>query len=345
MKISLDSINRYIREDLEDYKLGRARIPKIEIRCTCGERHFNKSDYELTFRRIIFLYSAGTRKIGSTILRTLIPAALLDSCLHKDTRVLLFENHKWQECVKGDIVILSKYSINMISTSAITEMKKKGVIIVFDPLDGSLDLEKIKYSDYLFASSNNQHEFLISLGLNSFFIPHVVDPRIDLTNSEVSKREFSCGYIGNPMNISGNTLKVLSNNVVDTRQFQFALAKAPKWISDARVFSHHYCGRGKLSRNVYKPLTKGFLAARMDACIIASAHDTEYTKYLGIAYPYLLRGVSTSELKEMIEYARTTYGTSTWETAMLSNVALKRESCDLSILNLYLKALCAMKSR
>jgi hypothetical protein len=345
MKITLDSIKRYIWEDLEDYKLGRARIPKIEIRCTCGERHSKKSDHGLVFRRIIFLYSAGTRKIGSSILRTLVPAALIDSCMHKDTKVILFENHKWSECTKGDVVVLSKSSINAISDSMIYEMKRKGVVIVFDPLDGILNLEKIRSSDYLFASSNNQHDFFTSLGLDSFFIPHVVDPRINLAKREVSKREFSCGYIGDPMNISGSARKIMSTNLVDTRQFQFSLSKVPKWISDASLFSHHYCGRDKLLRNVYKPLTKGFLAARMDACIIASVKDTEYTKYLGTAYPYLIESARSSELREMIEYAQVTYGTSTYETAMLSNVTLRRESCDINIRNLYLNAFCKMTSR
>jgi len=91
-----------------------------------------------------------------------------------------------------------------------------------------------------------------------------------------------------------------------------------RWIDKVGDYYFHYAVRpqGVLKRGVFKPFTKGFIAALCGASVIMPTYESEALYYLPDDYPYFLNDVSYDSVMNMLRFCKDTFMSSEWEYAM-----------------------------
>lgn len=234
------------------------------------------------------------------------------------SRVLDLSSGEQQiQVIKNSVVVFIKVAFRG-RPDLLTRLKGKGNILIWDPIDGLVDLkgeEGVKLFDGVMLPNRECEE-----RMRPFFredcrcgiIYHHWDPRIRKNRA----RGYGLVYLGdttpeniNPAYIEGiPELNILKCNSVKTFKENNLLGKI-------RDYNCHFSVREKDHDSFYyKPNTKLSFASATDSNIILS-REFSNVELLDPAYPYYADG-DLESVRRAVQYSRETYGTKVWDQAL-----------------------------
>ncbi|WP_104914056.1 hypothetical protein [Pontimonas salivibrio] len=251
---------------------------------------------------ITLTYRGGTEGMGNVLLRGFQLADMLKSLGSPvPIRVQALEN-LYRAKPHGQIVIVLKTAIRLKSEPILRAFNRWGNTVLFDVVDGLVP-EKISNlcASYICSSLTEEHHRR-SRGHHTIVSFQSPDQRTPAYPFE--RRAFSHVYYG----LRKNALHL--DSLPELHPVDFSEMPPhrspnplPPVLTDLRHYSHHYSVRAWNDRDGFKPMMKGFFAARLGAVVIASAEDEESRLILGDDYPYLAASSSVEDVQAIIDYA------------------------------------------
>lgn len=281
-----------------------------------------------TFKSSIhFIYSDKYRDYGSTVLRGKQLSQIARKALSPTKVYYTSTDYNYENCV----LFLTKWSIFSLSIKEMEKLKENGNVLILDPIDANLLLERVRYADIIIAVSETIYDLYRKRYIASKRIV-VVDHNVDLRLKNIDWKQkptiFRTGYFGEVINA---VLTPAIRQLVDVVWVN-NVEQNNYWLKELPKYSFHYAIRRK--REVYpnKPFMKGFVAAHCGANILIQDSEKEAVKWLGEDYPYLLRGKVTDEkVIEMLKYAEKTYGSKIWEKGLEKMREIKEKTSEEAI--------------
>lgn len=301
----------------------------IPTPCGCDEPHrMDATDWSGITQPITITYRRGTEGMGNVLLRGFQLADMLTSLgAPVPIKVQALENlHRAKP--RGEILIVLKTAIRMKSEPILRAFARRGNMLLFDVVDGLVP-EKIEgLCDAYICSSLTEDRFRQHRGHQTIVSYQSPDQRTPVFPLE--HREFAHVYYG----LSENARHL--DKLADLDPVEFSempphrsSEPLPSVFDTLRRYSHHYSVRAWNDRDGFKPMMKGFFAARLGAVVIASAEDEESRLVLGEDYPYLAKSSSLEDVKAIIDYARDTHLGEEWHRAVGTMRELRHMSCPV----------------
>lgn len=277
---------------------------------------------------ICFIYAEKYRYFGSTVMRGQQLSEIAKKALPPANKVYFTSSdYNYKHC----ILFLTKYTIYALSPKDLRKLKKKHNRLIFDPIDGPIPANRLKYADIVVAASDTiykDYKKTLPSSIKVFLVDHHADPRIKTLDWSKRPTTLRAGYFGEYLNtvITPEIKKRVDIIPVDnTRQNNYWLEKLPE-------YNLHYAIRQ--ARDVFpnKPFLKGFTAAHCGANILIQASEKEAVRWLGRDYPYLLRGkVTEKNILEMLKYAKKSFGSKEWERGLKIMHGIKEKTSEEAI--------------
>jgi hypothetical protein len=222
---------------------------------------------------------------------------------------------------RGERIVLTKSALYAITAETLGQLRAQGHVLIADFVDLPVDHDIAAGMDFLLASSRSQAEFFRQQlpQIPVFHITHHVDLRLPKIIPAAGPARF--GYFGKPQNcmyeseLGGLVSVVAVENPAQTG-----------WMQRLAALNAHYALRTRLGAGVFKPFTKGFIAAHCSAPVIVAAADTEARHYLGADYPFSIADLSLGAVRAHLEEFAVAYGTAPWRAA----IAMMREVAERS---------------
>jgi hypothetical protein len=105
-------------------------------------------------------------------------------------------------------------------------------------------------------------------------------------------------------------------NKVDFIQVHTSRQNA-SWLKRLPRYNMHYAIRQIHQKDFHTPFLKGFTAAHCNSNILVQDSQKEAVKWLGLDYPYLLKGeVTEAKVLESLEYIKKSFGSAEWKKAL-----------------------------
>jgi hypothetical protein len=285
---------------------------------------------------IYFVYGPKYKNSGATVMRgRQLPKIITAFNSQLSTKFKPTSNR-----FSDKILFLTKGAIQSLNPTSLSDLKSNNNILLFDPVDSALDPKKVVYADILIAASQSAYdEYVINFPNNkTMLLDHHVDPRVATSKpGPVPNLEsLKIGYFGELVNtlLSPKINKFVTSFHVDTSK------QKDDWFNQLKKFNMHYIVRNTDKLDVHKPFLKGFTAAHMDSNVIAHYSQNDSVKWLGIDYPYLIKGdLNEKNVLAMIEYAHKTYGKKEWNDALRTMNKIKEKTSSRQIYEQFLKVL------
>jgi hypothetical protein len=274
----------------------------IPTPCGCDEPHrMDATGWSGITQPITITYRRGTEGMGNVLLRGFQLADMLTSL---------------------------GAPIRMKSEPILRAFARRGNTLLFDVVDGLVP-EKIEgLCDAYICSSLTEDRFRRHRGHQTIVSYQSPDQRTPVFPLE--HREFAHVYYG----LSENARHLDKLADLDAVEFSEmpphrSSEPLPSVFDTLRRYSHHYSVRAWNDRDGFKPMMKGFFAARLGAVAIASAEDEESRLVLGEDYPYLAKSSSLEDVKAIIDFARDTHLGEEWHRAVDTMRELRHMSCPV----------------
>ena len=277
---------------------------------------------------ICFIYAEKYRYFGSTVMRGQQLSKIAQKALPLADKVYFTStDYRFKNCT----LFLTKWVIYTISPKDLKRLKKKHNRLIFDPIDGPIPADRLKYADIVVAASDTiykDYKKTLPSSVKIILVNHNVDPRLKTLDWSKRPTTLRAGYFGELLNavITPEIKKRVDIIPVDnTKQNNYWLEKLPE-------YNLHYAIRQ--ARDVFpnKPFLKGFTAAHCGANILIQASEKEAVRWLGKDYPYLLRGkVTEKKILEMIKYAKRSFGSKEWERGLEIMRGIKEKTSEEAI--------------
>ena len=263
-------------------------------------------------RNLIFLFSAGYKTSGSTIMRGKQLADIARKFLGSEFAVRYADIRR--DCTNSD-VLLTKGALKDLEPVELERLIKKGNRLYFDPADEIIPDDKVAFAHVIVAASlcaydgfsERYHTKPIKL------VHHHVDPRVVSRARKFRHSMFRAGYfgeLGNTIRTDGVSQKVDFHNVSTKVQNS-------RWITKLSGYSLHYAIRKPRSTDLFKPFLKGFMAAVCGANIFIQNEEKEAVRWLGEDYPFLLLEEPTeATILEHLDCIRDSFGSPEWERGL-----------------------------
>lgn len=274
----------------------------------------SKADFPLREKQkiesVTFLYDLINAQKGSTILRS----HQVYEIVKGEGSVLPLHITHDSSGIKNSIVIMDKYSSTFASRAMLRKLREANNILISDPVDDEIIVEKYSQFDGLIASSIKQYAYFKEHfpKMTIAYLFHHADIR--LPKKLAPQDEFKAAYFGEPSNMYDfpGLNEWIQPVPVDTSKQKLG------WMSSIANYNFHYAVRSKgYSERVFKPFTKGFTAAHFGANILVHADDGDAGIYLGTQYPFLLKGeLSPKAVIEMMTFARESFSSETWRKGL-----------------------------
>ncbi|EBA04811.1 hypothetical protein RB2150_12016 [Rhodobacteraceae bacterium HTCC2150] len=225
----------------------------------------------------------------------------------------------------GAIYIFSKFAARVWRKDHIADLRRKAAGICVDYVDLPLDEIVKKGVDFHLSTSYAGQRALDKIIANASrdgapiegqtrLLLHNVDRAFDkfLPNSQP---DLATVYLG--MKESTLTTPEIEKQVtfLDGSQKD----SFDENVKSLQNFNFHYCIRDDQSDNLvrsYKPLTKGFIAARCGANLLINRNVDDAEEFLGSDYPYFVETKDPAEILEGLNKARRTFGKKEWHAAL-----------------------------
>ena len=280
---------------------------------------------------IEFLLGMRTSRTGSAYLR----ATQLEYFLREDLRHLGFSSSV-QVGIRNPspktTYFLSKSYIIDHGLNGIAPLASAGHQVIVDPIDMDLDTEEgkiaVKYATKLISSAIEQDGYLRSIqapGQQTFFVPHHVDVRIPPAAAQ--QTQFRMAYFGSRLNL------LMPRQIRPNGPFRpggtgchVYWTEEPRnttWIPALQSFSCHYNIRPPRREHIFKPFTKGHIAAHVGAVILGARSDREAVLNLGDDYPFLYDINSPGDIVLAVDDIAGAFQSDRWQLAQRRMSGLK----------------------
>ena len=277
---------------------------------------------------LFILYRSSNSKFGSTWMRAIELAKIINQGSNINCEAT---TEKTLQVIKNSIIIINKSFIDKTNYDDFQTLKRNGNVICIDFIDIKfINSNIIELCDVLIASSFSQMNFFKENYPEKLvhLITHHVDTRINKYPN--TSKEFRIGYFGEISNAKfilelGSKIDIHS---IDTQQYQDSF-----WIKNLENYNAHYVIRQSRDIDGFKPFTKGFLAAKLSANVLAYKNDDDTLHYLTKDYPYLLEDNSLESIKEMLSYMEESYLSKDWRYGLEIMKEIKEKSSNEFIVN------------
>ena len=222
------------------------------------------------------------------------------------------------------VVILTKNAYKALPRGGLRSLRRPGIRVGLDLIDMNLRQVRPSKVDFLIASSSASRRALLDrrsvAPARVHLVHHLPDPRV-IGRSVPTDRPFSVGYFGlrsNAVLPGAVESRVAVHTIRHHRDVETVL---PALLSTPL----HYGVRPPQDRwkPIFKPFTKGFMAAHCGAALVLDREVDDAVELLGEDYPLFVRDRSEAAILEVLEHAATIYGTARWDAvvAHLSDAA------------------------
>jgi len=330
MKLSKRVKNRLFAE-FNQFKVFRYQVP-VQPECNCLTKHIPLS--ATLNQDIVVIYSKGTVDIASVQMR-LLQVAKFILYLNPDIKIMALSQRPSNIIgLKNKTVILSKFATALISKEELATLINNGNTIYVDPVDTNLNIQKFSSDCILVASSLEQIKyFKNSTKIPAKLIYHSSDLR--LKNLKVQKSEFKIGYFGNLSRIPKDYGELKKLSIIKTPLSYEPKRVLPRYASELIKYSAHLVTGTNSTKNVFKPFTKGIVAAHIGALALISQNDVEGISLLGRNYPYIAKNNNLNSILEMINYMQKNFLSNEWIFAEELNRNLEPYFCEVNITNMW----------
>ena len=245
-----------------------------------------------------------TRNVwGSVLLKTLMHARIVEA-YKPDNWTQLCTNSAQ---ISNSFVIVHKLFFDQYHL--LEQLKKNNNILICDVIDGCLN--DFSFVDAILCCSHKAYHFYKRTQPNipTLFVEHCADIRLATTPSP--KHAFSGYYFGSPDNF------LMYNGIFDFIRPCFSnLPHQPvtDWMERLPLANFHYAVRPSLPDTIFKPFTKGVIAALYNSNILIHQDDGDALHYLGADYPYLLKTEPTEKaVVALLQKAKEEFNSKEWE--------------------------------
>lgn len=298
--------------------------------CSCGGNHrVDDVDWSGITAPVTFTYRGGTAGMGNSLLRGFQVADMLVTLgAPVPIRVQALEN-LYRARPKGQFLVVLKTAVRPKSEPVLKAFRRWNNTVFFDVIDGLVPNHIAALADGFICGSLTEQAARSQAGHRTILSLQSPDQRTP--HFPFDTRPFSVVYYGLAENAS------LLDQLPDVEAIDFvdmpphrSHQPVPDVFDSLKRYSHHYSVRAWNDRDGFKPMMKGYFAARLGAVAIASAQDEESRLVLGDDYPYLAPSSSLNDVRDAIDYARTTHGTEVWNQAVETMTRLRHESCPVA---------------
>lgn len=230
---------------------------------------------------------------------------------------------------RNSYLFLTKGVVKTSSLRFLSRMKKRGNVLIFDPIDEPVPPDKVRFADIIVAASRTARNKYTEIFPASRIelVDHHVDPRISTLDFSNQPAVFQAGYFGELINT------VITPRI--KRQVDFIHTDTSKqdesWFKQLPNYNFHYAIRKVQKEYPDKPFLKGFSAARCNANILIQA-EPEALSWLGEDYPYILHGpVNQTTILQALDKARASYGSAEWRKGLEIMQDIKRQTSNQAI--------------
>ncbi|HEY8611852.1 MAG TPA: hypothetical protein VIL69_11245 [Roseomonas sp.] len=289
----------------------------------------------MKYKNLWFVLGEKRGRGGSALLRGEQLAAIVTPLLkHYDVSVDIC---KGVQKPISSAVIVNKTALLDHGLDGLHTLRANGNRIFVDPVDGPMAVLDWKLADGVITSSIGQDGYFRQqfAHLPVVYVPHHADTR--LTSFRCESEAWKCAYVGDPLN--GMYLRELEQagllSIID------ATNRNGAWMTELPQFSFHYAVRPPEKRaGLFKPFTKGAVAAECNALILAERRDIEAVAHLGENYPFLIdaeEGIQSAEA--MLRWAMCPEAESARHAAALVMERLRQSTSAACIREIFRKDL------
>jgi len=302
----------------------------IDTPCTCGGKHSAEDTiWSGISQPITFAYRQGTEKLGNVLLRAFQVADMLRTLgAPVPVTVQPIEN-LYRSKPRDHTIIVLKTAIRPRSIPMLKSFRRRKNALLFDLVDDVQNRQVEQFADAFICASVTEEMARKADGQATILSLQSPDQRTP--GFSFNRRFFSTVYYG--LRENARHVNALSNldaiDLVDMPPHRSSKG-LPRVFDTLKTYSHHYSVRAWNDRDGFKPMMKGFFAARLGSVVIASAEDDESRAVLGDAYPYLASSSSLEDVKSMLAYARETHHQPEWRLAVKKMKELRHLSCPVS---------------
>ena len=213
--------------------------------------------------------------------------------------------------VSGAVVILNKSFLAVASAEQLSSLRARGNAVLADFIDHPVNPDLAQMVDGFLASSYTQERFLQAAFAKqpTFRVLHHADLRIEADCARGAQSRI--GYFGqayNGLHIEQLAADGLCDNVHAGR------VEAAEWMARLPDYAIHYTVRAPQPFDGFKPFTKGAVAARCGALVLAQ-RDEESLLNLGADYPFLLSSTAYDDVRAAILRIRDSQDSPEWQAA------------------------------
>lgn len=220
----------------------------------------------------------------------------------------------------GEVVVLTKSALYDMTAETIAQLRQRGHRLIADFVDLPVDEAVARGVDVLLASSLTQERFFRNRfpEIPVYHITHHADLRLPRISPPADRARI--GYFGEPKNLlHAHAIHDLVGIVT---------AEYPRqrdWMRRLTEFNAHLALRPTAENGVFKPFTKGFVAAHCGVPVIVSATDEEALHYLGAEYPFVIGDLSLQSVRAHITQFADMFATRQWTSAVETMRVIARQ--------------------
>jgi hypothetical protein len=213
--------------------------------------------------------------------------------------------------LKDEVLVFNKSCLQPLFLDAVLErlpVLRRHNLCLADPIDLLLPDDVFHGFDGIIAASISQAEYL-SPRVRSpvFLVHHHVDTRLSGCARRSDRARVA--YFGE----LSNTCHV---DAVSDRVDFFSVDTANSidipWAHHLPFYNVHYCLRRARETDGFKPATKLFLAASLDAPVIVERRNDEVQRLLPADYPYFADTAELPEVRAALDRVAATFGGDEW---------------------------------
>lgn len=255
---------------------------------------------------------------GSSYLRTFQLAELAAQRLHS---VRVRELAELDAETSDEVLVFNKSCLQPRFLNGVLERLpalRRRTVCLADPIDLLLTDDVLDNFDGVIAASLGQAEYLASRISNPvFLIHHHVDTRLVASAKEwKTARPAYFGELSNTWH-ADTLIDLVDFFSVDTTN-----SVDIPWSRHLPFYNVHYCLRRTRHIDGFKPATKLFMAASLDAPAVIERRNDEARRLLPGDYPYYAESTDLAEVRKVLYRLAETFGKDEWLYAKQSLSAI-----------------------
>jgi len=255
---------------------------------------------------------------GSSYLRTFQLAKLAAQRLQS---VRVRELAELDDDISDEVLVFNKSCLQPRFLSEVLERLpalRRRTVCLADPIDLLLKDDVLESFDGVIAASLGHAEYLgTRLSIPFFLIHHHVDTRLTAVAKELKTAR--AAYFGE---LSNTWHAELLGDLVDFFPVDTTNSVDIPWSRHLAYYNVHYCLRRTRHIDGFKPATKLFVAASLNAPVVIERRNDEARRLLPSDYPYYVESTDLPEVRAMLHRVAQTFDKDEWLYARRSLSAI-----------------------